>query len=73
MSYKVNKVIYLLLGMVLGFFVGGGIIWWQIQNKNDSDKKFVQHYYSKDKENQFYRLKDKISYIEINKIYFIAY
>jgi hypothetical protein len=39
MSYKVNKVIYLLLGMVLGFFVGGGIIWWQIQNKNVSEKK----------------------------------
>jgi hypothetical protein len=38
MSYKVNKVIYLLLGMVLGFFVGGGIIWWQIQKKNASEK-----------------------------------
>ncbi len=34
MSYKVNKVIYLLLGLVLGFFVGGGIIWWQL-NRND--------------------------------------
>jgi len=34
MSYKVNKIIYLLLGLVLGFFVGGGIIWWQLQ-KND--------------------------------------
>jgi hypothetical protein len=39
MSYKVNKVIYLLLGMVLGFFVGGGIIWWQIQKKNVSEKE----------------------------------
>ncbi|MEI6122855.1 MAG: hypothetical protein WCQ95_04435 [Bacteroidota bacterium] len=44
MSYKVNKIIYLLLGLVLGFFIGGGIIWWQIQqqkpnariNKEDS-------------------------------------
>ena len=39
MSYKVNKVIYLLLGMVLGFFVGGGIIWWQIQKKNITEKE----------------------------------
>ncbi len=39
MSYKVNKVIYLLLGMVLGFFVGGGIIWWQIQKKNVTEKE----------------------------------
>jgi hypothetical protein len=39
MSYKVNKVIYLLLGMVLGFFVGGGIIWWQIQKKNVVEKE----------------------------------
>ncbi len=39
MSYKVNKVIYLLLGMVLGFFVGGGIIWWQIQKKNVTENK----------------------------------
>jgi len=39
MSYKVNKVIYLLLGMVLGFFVGGGIIWWQIQKKNAPKKE----------------------------------
>jgi len=34
MSYKINKVIYLLLGLVMGFFVGGGIIWWQL---NDHD------------------------------------
>ena len=34
MSYKVNKIIYLLLGLVLGFFVGGGIIWWQLQKEN---------------------------------------
>ena len=39
MSYKVNKVIYLLLGMVLGFFVGGGIIWWQINKDKGSDKE----------------------------------
>ena len=37
MSYKVNKVIYMLLGMVMGFFVGGGIIWWQINKEKNSD------------------------------------
>jgi hypothetical protein len=37
MSYKVNKVIYLLLGVVLGFFVGGGIIWWQLNDNNIMD------------------------------------
>ncbi|HNW70704.1 MAG TPA: hypothetical protein PKI01_09895 [Bacteroidales bacterium] len=37
MSYKVNKVIYLLLGVVLGFFVGGGIIWWQLNDNNFFD------------------------------------
>lgn len=37
MSFKVNKLIYLLLGLVLGFFVGGGIIWWQI----NQEKKFM--------------------------------
>lgn len=37
MSYKVNKVIYLLLGLVLGFFVGGGIIWWQLNDNNFFD------------------------------------
>lgn len=43
MSYKVNKVIYLLLGMVLGFFVGGGIIWWQIQEKNNIENETEKH------------------------------
>lgn len=37
MSFKVNKVIYLLLGTVLGFFVGGGIIWWQMNNNDFAD------------------------------------
>lgn len=48
MSYKVNKVIYLLLGLVLGFFVGGGIIWWQLNSddffdffKKDSNKVHI--------------------------------
>ena len=42
MSYKVNKIIYLLLGLVLGFFVGGGIIWWQLQNDNPFSKNSKQ-------------------------------
>ena len=29
-NHKVNKLIYLLIGIIFGFFVGGGIIWWQI-------------------------------------------
>ncbi len=37
MSLKVNKIIYMLLGIVLGFFVGGGIIWWQVNDNNFSD------------------------------------
>jgi len=37
MSFKVNKVIYLLLGLVMGFFVGGGIIWWQLNDNNILD------------------------------------
>ena len=37
MSLKVNKIIYMLLGIVLGFFVGGGIIWWQVNDKDFSD------------------------------------
>jgi hypothetical protein len=37
--------------------------------KNDSDKKFVQTFYSKDKESQFYVLKDNTSYSDIAKIF----
>jgi hypothetical protein len=74
MSYKVNKVIYLLLGMVLGFFVGGGIIWWQIQKKNVSKNEFnTQQNVNSNQNSNTYMVAKKFSLKEKYKSQLIKY
>jgi hypothetical protein len=67
MNYKDNKIIYLLLGLILGFFVAGGVIWWKLDKHNFFSDLFskniiVKNDYNDDKQQEKEFIKKKYEY-----------